>query len=265
MKEIVRRAVDSSLTLSIPSFDKIFQKSPHQFDRLSITSLWTGHERLAMHCLILEKDIAFARQHFYTCGTLTNYTVLRFGHWQSAPLSDIYPEYRMHYMSWTDHIGYILLSDNQLLIEQYASLSHQWWEQQLKEGTMLFAAAVQSVLRNDREGLLALVPLFDREIKRTKSITYDKEFFLGLMEKDLPRVTEAIETLCSKKYHYHRNKYSTAPDLFSFPAVCYAKLAWLKGMQVQIDSPLVPMELMPIAPLEQYVNPYERFWRLGED
>jgi hypothetical protein len=31
-----------------------------------------------------------------------------------------------------------------------------------------------------------------------------------------------------------------------------SKLAWLQGMQVQVDHPLIRQELLPIAPLESY-------------
>lgn len=35
-------------------------------------------------------------------------------------------------------------------------------------------------------------------------------------------------------------------------AVVYAKIAWLHGHQVQVSSPYVPKEWLPIAPLPKY-------------
>ncbi|MFC4263902.1 Imm49 family immunity protein [Ferruginibacter yonginensis] len=43
----------------------------------------------------------------------------------------------------------------------------------------------------------------------------------------------------------------------SFPALGYAKLAWLKGIEVEVKSHLVPKELLPIQPLEKYEIPYD--------
>ena len=249
----------------LPQVQEILEQKPQEFDFLTM-SAWYSHENIALKCLFIENEISKAKQEFYTCGTLTNYRVLRFGYWdENKPTGMDHPSILIDFMGFTNHITYILLSDSTELIAQFSLLSHKWWKQKLKAGIMLFAAAVQAVLRDDWDGLTELMPYFDKEIKTTKIVAFDKEFFLGIMENNSSRVTNAIETLCSKKYHYHRNKYCTAFDLISFPAAGYAKLAWLKGMQVQTDSPLVPMELMPIAPLEQYVNPYERFWRLGED
>ena len=47
-----------------------------------------------------------------------------------------------------------------------------------------------------------------------------------------------------------------AQEYISIPALGYAKLAWLKGMEIEIDHPLIPKELLPYRPLENYVDSY---------
>lgn len=37
----------------------------------------------------------------------------------------------------------------------------------------------------------------------------------------------------------------------------YAKLCWLKGIEVEINHPGIPMELLPISPLPQYFDEYD--------
>ena len=32
----------------------------------------------------------------------------------------------------------------------------------------------------------------------------------------------------------------------------FTKLAWMNGLEIEIDNPLVPMELMPVKPLDYY-------------
>ena len=57
--------------------------------------------------------------------------------------------------------------------------------------------------------------------------------------------------------HNIRNKHNILLNEFiSHPALGYAKLAWLKGIEVEIDNPLVPKELLPFKPLENYLNEY---------
>jgi len=46
-------------------------------------------------------------------------------------------------------------------------------------------------------------------------------------------------------------------DFMSYPGSIEAKLCWFKGIEVHVDSPLLPMALMPIEPLAHYVDEYE--------
>lgn len=41
------------------------------------------------------------------------------------------------------------------------------------------------------------------------------------------------------------------------PALGYAKLAWILGMEVEIKSKLIPKALLPVLPLEKYEVPYD--------
>lgn len=248
---------------SLPKWQHHFHEKPHDFDRLCLPAVWADHERVAMYHLVIGKDSLAAKQEFHTCGTLTTYGVLRFGYWPKDRKAEYFsPNVKVEYMGFLNHISYLLLSDCEALIQQYSTLHHQWWEEKTKDGLMIYALAIQCVLHDDWKGLERHLVQFDRRNKRDRRIQYDKDFFIGIMERNMDKVKRSIETLCEKRFN--RND-PFLPHLMSVPAAGYAKLAWLKGMQVQIDSPLVPMELMPIAPLEHYVNPYERFWRLGEN
>ena len=66
-----------------------------------------------------------------------------------------------------------------------------------------------------------------------------------------------IEYLVSKPIHkkrFFRQAFET--DFLSFPAVAILKVAWILGYEIEIDSPYIPMDLMPIRPLEKYEVPY---------
>ena len=41
-------------------------------------------------------------------------------------------------------------------------------------------------------------------------------------------------------------------DLVSSAAVIYAKIAWLHGHEVRVNSPYIPEEWLPCTPLDRY-------------
>jgi hypothetical protein len=57
--------------------------------------------------------------------------------------------------------------------------------------------------------------------------------------------------------HNKRSFNKLEAQYVSFPAVGYAKLAWRKGIEVEVNSPLIPSELLPVRPLEHYDIPYK--------
>ena len=248
--------------IAMPRIDHILKEKPLEFDWLSY-SLWMNHTKLGLYNFFVKENLSDARREFYICGTLTNYNTLRFGYF-NEDIPNISAFSRAGFMSFIDHFSYILLSDSPELMEQFSQLHHQWWDKKLRTGYLVLASSVQFVLRNDWEGLEGNMIYFDKLIKKSKSTRYDKDFFVGLMENNEAKVTAAIETLCSKKIHRYNNDFPVHEEIISFPAVGYTKLAWLKDMKVQINNPLVPMELMPVQPLEHHENPYKHLWRLEE-
>ena len=40
-------------------------------------------------------------------------------------------------------------------------------------------------------------------------------------------------------------------------AVIYAKIAWRHGFEVDIDTPWIPAEWLPVLPLSRYDDPYD--------
>ena len=69
---------------------------------------------------------------------------------------------------------------------------------------------------------------------------------------------EAINELLTPKRHIQRTKYMELVNEFiSHPAIGYGKLAWLKGIKVEIDNQFIPKPLLPVAPNEIYSDEYE--------
>ena len=79
-------------------------------------------------------------------------------------------------------------------------------------------------------------------------------------------MAEAITTLVSPRRHHARNKpFALRKEYISIPALTYTKLAWLKGFELDINHPLVPRALLPVQPLEKYVDEYDFLKELDEE
>ncbi len=63
--------------------------------------------------------------------------------------------------------------------------------------------------------------------------------------------------MVSKKIHKARNTDTLLNKYISMPALGYAKLAWYLGVEVEVNSPLIPKDLLPIKPLDNYEIPYD--------
>ena len=95
-------------------------------------------------------------------------------------------------------------------------------------------------------------------IVKTKSISkldmeLDALFYEALAERNKTRVEQILAEFLTPKIHKKRNRHHDLINEFiSHPALGYAKLAWMKGLEIQLESPLLPMELLPVKPLPTY-------------
>ncbi|MCG7549045.1 Imm49 family immunity protein [Pseudoalteromonas sp. Of7M-16] len=146
---------------------------------------------------------------------------------------------------------YLLLSDNIDLIERFSEIKGENYSSRLKGGSLV--PLIQALIRGDFE-------LFDKQLKVSRNraekkdwkwMTPDLDALEGIRTQDIPKIEEAIMTLATKKHRY-RNSGKTYSKLLSIPALGYAKLAWLKGIEVEIDHPLIPKELLPVKPNSEY-------------
>lgn len=87
----------------------------------------------------------------------------------------------------------------------------------------------------------------------------DYRFFLALAKGDQPEMLTQISRLVTPETLAEREDLESGftSGLISTYAVIYAKLAWLWGYCIQLDTPYVPAEWLPIAPLAKYEFPYD--------
>lgn len=169
-----------------------------------------------------------------------------------------------------------ILSDNEPLIQRYAKLRYTTTyidgrtdqvkpltmdEMVIKGESAIGCNTIQFFMENNKEGIernLNLYEIFKTKILRMgKTVELDFEFFKALHVGDKSKMEELLEKLVSLKVLKRKFDNPILNQYIALPALGYAKLAWRKGIEVDINSPLIPKELLPIQPLDYYEIPYD--------
>ena len=87
----------------------------------------------------------------------------------------------------------------------------------------------------------------------------DHEFYVGLADKNIKGMQEALDKLLELKFAKRAAKDTLLHfDFYLQPQVLmYAKIAAIHGFDLGIDSPIAPKELIDINPLAEYKIPYD--------
>lgn len=162
------------------------------------------------------------------------------------------------------HGMFSLISDNYKLINWYAKIDAQFNEarvnnvKQFDFWTKQFFLALRGewdVLGDRCERIIHSPPQGSRE----KKFMIDHHFYLALAKGDLTGMTTIIEQLVSHKFISKRGSLEGGytRGLLCTPAILYSKLAWRHGYAVEVDSPYVPSDWLPIDPILDYTDPFE--------
>ncbi|MCU4313939.1 Imm49 family immunity protein [Acinetobacter bereziniae] len=177
-------------------------------------------------------------------------------------------------LSTPDGLIFPLLSDNNKVIEKFASLNTVnllWGDYEpsyeeakfkpSKDDPRYRTHALQAVLRHDWEDYQRIKDTANQKINKLREVV---EFEFGVYDaiyhKDKDKIIDIIQTLLKPKVHKAYNKdfgEEFSGEIWSHHPVMFTKLAWMNGLEIEIDNPLVPMELMPIKPLEHYDYHYD--------
>ncbi len=160
----------------------------------------------------------------------------------------------------TDQFMYTLLSDFDPLIKVYANLTYPDYEKAIKNprsGESL-AHLIQLALREEWDQLSVKVSkMREKSSQRNQILLIDLDFYEGLISGGVARMEKALAELVEPKMHGYRNEnYIISGNFLSHPAIILAKLAWMKGYPVKVDSPFIPMALLPVEPLPHYDDVY---------
>jgi hypothetical protein len=170
-----------------------------------------------------------------------------------------------------------VLSDNEKLIQEYSKIRYKTFYRKDESEEMtplsmdemvaigelpIWCNTVQFFMANDKEGVERNLNIIETKTlknlpKKEEGLKDDYEFYKALHIGDKAKMEEVLEKLTSPKIHKKRNDNPILNQYISLPALGYAKLAWRKGIEVEVKSPLVPKELLPVQPLEKYEIPYD--------
>ena len=234
----------SSIKDENEAIDRILLPQTHPIQSKSDKAmLWYYNSYQALGNFFIHKHLANCKQNFYRCGRIDEYLIKKY----DSRLLD----------SGMANISYALLSDNLELINRYADLTHSKFKWMVEHGHSTLMYAVQQSIKNDYDKVKWCLDIMSvKNQKLNKGLLPDGMFLEGLLKNDKGQMEESLYLLL--KDHKKRNKHmGIAQDYISIPALGYAKLAWLKGMEVEIDHPLIPKELLPHQPLAHYDDKYE--------
>ena len=205
-------------------------------------------DNFTMYYYFVENDIIKAKQYFYKKGRVKVFLTEKFDN------------------NWLDidmfTFSHIMLSDNKALIDHFSTLIYKnnlgrSYMEAVDKGYSTHMYIIQCLISENWAEYERVMPIFkDKFLKRNKAMIIDCSFYEAIARKDKQGAEDAINELLLPKIHKYRNKHQIYNDFVSYPAIGYAKLAWYKGLEVDINSPYVPKDLLPIAPLrtEEYLD-----------
>lgn len=121
----------------------------------------------------------------------------------------------------------------------------------------------QLALRDEHDALRAKIAIAAQKSgkKLRENFASGQDFFSLLLNRDKKALEELITKSANEWQSIIKRGGETgtplSENLMASVAMQYAKLCWLKRIEVQIDHPLIPMGLLPIKPLDHYDHVYD--------
>ena len=167
--------------------------------------------------------------------------------------------------TWPDDCLYGVLSDSPAAIHACATMATPRFIEHRDKPTFyqFYTHMYQLAIREEYSQLETKMNLIkSSSIKGVREeITNSVKFYSLFLNGD----KESLEQFVFEKAQKWQRKVNRNAEtrtvitshVMAADAMEYAKLCWLKGIEVEIDHPLVPMELLPIKPLDHYDDVYD--------
>lgn len=214
-------------------FEKI--KNPENM-YFFVPSLEGTNQINALYQIYIEHDYRKAKASFYKAARIAEY------------MSDTYDWRVMD--NGMFQISYAMFSDNEVLIDRYSRLKNK-----INNDTSMpyqYSNCIQNILAEDWDKLDWNIHCLTRfvKMKQFESFAGVVNILNGFKAKDEVLIKKGLEDFIATAKK--RNKDGIISKFFSIDTAGFCKLAWIKGYEIDLKSPLVPAELMPIEPLDYY-------------
>ncbi|RMX07837.1 hypothetical protein D8I35_01540 [Corticibacter populi] len=96
------------------------------------------------------------------------------------------------------------------------------------------------------------------QIKKDRSYLIDHRFYLALARGEQAAMEAVLLEKCAPKnrrVRFYQESGVTCQFIVSY-ATLFAKLAWCHGYELDLDTPWIPKEWLPIQPNEKYEDPW---------
>ncbi|WP_133649779.1 Imm49 family immunity protein [Paraburkholderia flava] len=155
-----------------------------------------------------------------------------------------------------DFLLYSMLSDSEEMVQKFSTASSQGFVSAREDplNSQFYVHMLQLAMMGDDVSLSGKIRRMAKNGRKPLRTLCEKgdDFFSKLIRSDKNGLEKSIYSDATRKLEHVYTE-----DYFSFTAVLEAKLCWRRGIPVEIDHPLVPMELMPVQPLDHYNDVYD--------
>jgi hypothetical protein len=254
MNDRLNSIFENTIYISKPNWIEAVRKQKVPLQQLLFGGHYHYFNFTMYHMFITKKEIKF-KQSLYTMGRLLLLDINKY----EARILDF----------GIGNLLFSLFSDSSKLRRQF-SLATNNHHEQVKYSLACSSYSIQCVIKDDWDEVKKCLETF-RKNKGRKGSGYKLEGYLlrfieALKAKDEASMLALFNELeLPKNRNRRKDKGSIMWDYLSFPTAGLVKLAWIKGMEIHVDSPLVPMEWMPIKPLDNYEDEFEFLKELDEE
>ncbi|MNY84556.1 hypothetical protein D3C78_07110 [compost metagenome] len=163
-----------------------------------------------------------------------------------------------------------LISDNEEIIDWYRQFDAPYWPDNPKitgrdkrnpKDWMYYRYQSWLALNQRWEELAERCEriLFKQdEIKKDRMYLIDHRFYLALSRGDIPGMENVLTEMCQPRMLALRHKQESGltNKFIASHATIFAKMAWRNGYEVNVDTPWIPKEWLPIKPNKSYEDPW---------
>lgn len=159
----------------------------------------------------------------------------------------------------------LALSDNQKLMQIFSNQDYEIRLSQTKfklyseivelGGDQIYSALFLAAMKRDMSELNRLLKIID--CSKAKKLYFEDElaFYRGLLTNNKDLILDTISDISSTQNHKRTNSYNGIfKDFTSFPAIGYAKIAWINNYQIEFSNKYIDNALLPVSSNITYIN-----------